>query len=439
MGFAHPGRLREEGRGNGFFDQSILEADAHVTGENLHEVLAFIRRHLPEKCFKDCGFGDWPARDDEAIDAGGQIRQIQRTRRGFLAVEQREVGGAAGVGLAGGNLSQASNSNAGGIEQSQPNNGPAGRQVFLLFAGRDSPPAEKPGGHGDFALIVQRSQIGRELLDFRQPSRGDTHGIAGSDKVFELGTRPRFCFIVRYGCFFCRVDFPRFVARPAQSKGEFHLVIRPERPRLDAALAQVARKFRRIPVRGQHQLRSHPLHCRQQIRVVRMIRKRKNFIYLITKSGPRRQRPASAHGQTSRTNSPDHLAARRTRRHQQNPVRQIRPRRQLFIRRENHSLRGISLRHFKNRWMQHPRKPSLRQLHHDLLGLAHRIRHQHRHLAVIETSAAKSNHGIAHFGRARKTKSGQPKRRFHDHGVRLGKPDRLRRARRAALKITRVQ
>ena len=61
--------------------------------------------------------------------------------------------------------------NAGGIEQSQPNNGPAGRQVFLLFAGRDGPPAEKPGGHGDFALIVQRPQIGRELLDFRQPSR----------------------------------------------------------------------------------------------------------------------------------------------------------------------------------------------------------------------------------------------------------------------------
>jgi hypothetical protein len=56
VGFAHGGGIRLEGGGEGFFEETLLEADAEVAGENFDEELRGDGRDGGEEVFEEGGF-----------------------------------------------------------------------------------------------------------------------------------------------------------------------------------------------------------------------------------------------------------------------------------------------------------------------------------------------------------------------------------------------
>ena len=77
---------RRGGRGDGFFDEGLLHADAHVAEHELEQVFGFERRGAAEQAFDQRGAGGGGAGDGDGGEGFGDVGEGER--RGMSSAAQ---------------------------------------------------------------------------------------------------------------------------------------------------------------------------------------------------------------------------------------------------------------------------------------------------------------------------------------------------------------
>ena len=185
MGLAHGGGIGIEGGSQRLLEETFLEADAEVAGEDFDEILRGDRRDGAKEGFEKRGFGGGPLGGAEAVEQEGDFGEIGICAA--VAVGEDGFGSEARVVESARKRAVFGFGHAGSLQQSGADDGTAGL-VRGGIRGGEGVTREPERGEAEFGFS-QRAEVVGEDLGFGEFSceRGDPLGDGAEFE--EIGIR----------------------------------------------------------------------------------------------------------------------------------------------------------------------------------------------------------------------------------------------------------